>query len=104
MLSCLRRFNIVIRANIDPRLERRFRELAMRRFGYSKGALSKAVEEAIIKWISSIENENESFEGDPIEAIEGILSDIDMESVFLQHKIKDLWASKGAEERHINLT
>ncbi len=104
MLSCLRRFNIVIRANIDPRLERRFRELAMRRFGYGKGALSKAVEEAIIKWISSIENENESFEGDPIEAIEGILSDIDMESVFLQHKIKDLWASKGAEERHINLT
>ncbi len=104
MLSCLRRFNIVIRANIDPRLERRFRELAMRRFGYGKGALSKAVEEAIIKWISSIENESESFEGDPIEAIEGILSDIDMESVFLQHKIKDLWASKGAEERHINLT
>jgi hypothetical protein len=41
----------VIKAKIDSRLELRFRELAMRRFGYSKGAISRAVEEAILRWI-----------------------------------------------------
>ncbi len=84
----------MIRAEIDSRLELRFRELAMRRFGYGKGALTKAVEEAILKWISSVEEEAIVFEGDPIEAIDGILSDIDIDSVELQHRIKDIWVSK----------
>lgn len=92
----------MIRAEIDERLERRFRELAMRRFGYGKGALTKAVEEAILRWVSSFE-EVAAFEGDPIEAIEGILSGIDMDSVSLQHKISDLWFSKvlkGVSDRY----
>jgi len=84
----------MIRAKINDKLERRFRELAMKRFGYGKGALTKAVEEAILKWISSVEEETITFEGDPVEVIDGILSDIDIESVTLQHKIKDIWASK----------
>ena len=33
---------MVIRAKINEKLERRFRELAMKRFGYGKGALKKA--------------------------------------------------------------
>lgn len=84
----------MIRAEIDEKLERRFRELAMKRFGYGKGALTKAVEEAIIKWISTIEEEIVIFEGDPIKAIDGILSGVDLDSVSLQHKIMDLWLSK----------
>jgi len=32
----------VIRASVDRGLERRFRELAMKRFGYAKGSLQKA--------------------------------------------------------------
>lgn len=84
----------MIRAKIDEKLELRFRELAMRRFGYAKGALSKAIEEAILRWLSFVENEDIVFEGDPVEAIEGILSDIDIDSVKLQHMAKDIWASK----------
>ena len=84
----------MIRAKIDEKLELKFRELAMRRFGYTKGALSKAIEEAILRWIAFAENEELSFEGDPIEAIDGILSDIDIDSVELQHMTKDIWASK----------
>jgi len=83
----------MIRASIDEKLERRFRELAMRRFGYSKGAISRAVEEAILMWISSAE-EFTTFEGDPVEAIDGIISDMDISSVDLQHRIKGIWASK----------
>jgi len=82
---------LLIRAKIDDNLELRFRELAMKRFGYGKGALTKAIEEAIIKWISSVEKEELTFEEDPIEAIDGLISDIKVDAVELQHRIKDLW-------------
>ena len=84
----------MIRAKIDGRLELRFRELAMKRFGYGKGALTKAVEEAILRWISSVEEETLVFEGDPIKVIDGVLSDIELDSVKLQHMIRDIWVSK----------
>jgi len=87
----------VIKAKIDSRLELRFRELAMRKFGYSKGAISRAVEEAILRWISLAEEGSISFEGDPVEVIDGILSDINMGSVELQHVIKDIWAFTAVE-------
>ncbi len=83
----------MLRASIDEHLERRFRELAMRRFGYTKGSLSRAVEEAILLWISKIsDDELPEFEGDPIEEIEGILP-LNIDSVELQHKAKEIWTS-----------
>jgi len=84
----------VIRANISRELERRFRELAMKRFGYAKGSLQRAVEEAIARWVAWVENESLEFEGDPVEAIDGILADLDVDSVELQHRARGLWASK----------
>ena len=88
----------MIKAKIDKKLELKFRELAMRRYGYSKDAISRAVEDAILKWISLVEKEQISFEGDPIEAIKGILSDVKFESVELQHMIKDIWISRLLEK------
>jgi hypothetical protein len=88
----------VIKAKIDKKLELKFRELAMRRYGYSKDAISRAVEDAILKWISLVEKEQISFEGDPIEAIKGILSDVKIVSVELQHMIKDIWISRLLEK------
>jgi len=85
---------MALRVQIHEKLERRFRELAMRRFGYAKGALSRAAEEAIMNWISAAEKESLSFEGDPVKAIEGLLSDIDIDSVELQHEAKKIWALK----------
>ncbi len=83
-----------LRVQVDQKLERKFREAAMKRFGYGKGALSKAAEEAIVKWISTIEKEDLSFEEDPVEAIDGLLSDIDIDSVELQHEAKKIWTRK----------
>ena len=83
-----------LRVQINQKLERKFREFAMRKFGYGKGALSRAAEEAIMKWISTVEEENLSFEGDPVEAIDGLLSDIDLDSVELQHEARKIWALK----------
>ncbi len=86
----------MIRANIDPKLELKFRELAMKRFGYGKGALSRAVEEAILRWIATV-GDTPRFEGDPVEAIDGILADVEAGSVELQHRIKELWISLVAK-------
>ena len=85
-----------LRVQIDPRLERKFREAAMKRFGYGKGALSKAAEEAIMNWIS-YQKETPVFEGDPVKAIEGLLKDVDVDSVTLQHETQKLWAKKVLE-------
>lgn len=79
-----------LRVQVRRELEEKFREAAMRRFGYSKGALSRAAEEAFEKWLSSIEEVK--FEGDPVEAIEGLLSDLKMGSVELQHSVGKLWS------------
>uniref|UniRef100_A0A7J3X6Z7 XACb0070 ribbon-helix-helix domain-containing protein n=1 Tax=Thermofilum pendens TaxID=2269 RepID=A0A7J3X6Z7_THEPE len=84
----------VIRASVDRGLERRFRELAMKRFGYAKGSLQRAVEEAIMRWVAWAESELVEFEGDPVEAIDGVLAGIDLDSVELQHRARELWASK----------
>ncbi len=88
---------VVLRVSVDEKLELRFRELAMKRFKYSKGALSRALEEAIIKWISDVESEEFIFEGDPVEAIDGLLSDVDVDSVELQHRVKDIWVLRVVE-------
>ena len=85
---------MVLRAQVDEKLERKFRELAMRRFGYGKGALSRAMEEAVIRWISIVEGEKLGFEGDPVEAIDGLLSDVELDAVELQHEVNRLWIAK----------
>ncbi len=83
-----------LRLQIRKELEAKFRETAMRRFGFTKGALSRAAEEAIEKWLSSMEEVK--FEGEPVEAIDGLLSDIKMGSVELQHLAGKLWTKVAA--------
>jgi len=48
-----------------------------------------------LRWISEVEEEMLSFKGDPVEAIDGLLKDIDVDSVELQHKARELWISRG---------
>ena len=83
-----------LRVQIDDKLERKFREKAMKKFGYGKGALSKAAEEAILNWVSTAGEDSVNFEGDPVKAIEGLLKDVNLDSVTLQHEIQKLWAKK----------
>lgn len=82
-----------LRLQLRSDLERRFREAAMRRFGFRRGALTRAAEQAIEKWISS-GYESVRFEGDPVKAIDGILADLTLSSVELQHSAKRTWTSK----------
>ncbi len=38
----------------SERIDKSFRELAMKRFGYSRGSISKAAEEALLRWINDM--------------------------------------------------
>jgi hypothetical protein len=42
-----------IRGIIQSSTEAAFRKIAMKKFGYKKGSLSRALEEAISQWIKS---------------------------------------------------
>ena len=75
-------------------LEKKFREVAMRRFGYGKSSLTRAAEEAIQKWLISVSAEDFVFEGDPVEALDGMLADVDLDSVELQHLAIKKWAGE----------
>ncbi len=68
--------------------------MAMKRFGYGKGSLSKAAEEAILNWLSSVRDEGLTFNADPVEAIDGLLSEIELDSVRLQHEATKIWISR----------
>jgi len=45
-----------VRGSVPGEVEKKFRELAMKKFGYGKGSLSKALEEALRHWIRIREN------------------------------------------------
>jgi hypothetical protein len=82
-----------LRLQLRSDLEKRFRETAMRRFGFGRGALTRAAEQAFERWLSTAK-ENIRFEGDPVKAIDGILGDLKLNSVELQHSARRVWASK----------
>ncbi|MFX0086139.1 MAG: hypothetical protein ACFFAU_10705 [Candidatus Hodarchaeota archaeon] len=76
---------------IDPKIEEEFRKTAMKIFGYGKGSLSKAAEQAFKKWVQEYSNDLEAINipEDPISEIRGQLEGITLTSVELQHKAKE---------------
>ncbi|MBS3108420.1 hypothetical protein J4409_00970 [Candidatus Woesearchaeota archaeon] len=76
-----------LRLELD--LEMEFREVAMHKYGYSKGALKKASFEAFRRWIN--EQKGIAVVEEPFRLIEGILKKTKSGSVELQHSAKKLW-------------
>ena len=83
---------MVLKVEFETELEQQFRELAMRRYGFSKGSIKKASEEAIESWIKQ-QNQGLQKVKDPLKLIEGILSHLKGKytSVQLQHEAAKLW-------------
>ena len=52
---------VIIKAEIDEDLKRKLWEKAFKKFGYSKGALSKAIREAIEKWVQEEFKQTDEF-------------------------------------------
>lgn len=82
----------LIKVKIDDAVEARFREKAMQRFGYAKGALSKAAQTAFQSWAGAMRKTNTE---DPIKAVSGMLKNIKKSSVELQHEISKVWESNA---------
>ena len=50
----------IIKANIDEDLRRKLWEKAFKKFGYSKGAISMAIKEAVQRWVQEDEKSDEA--------------------------------------------
>src|SRR3989337_78623 len=86
-----------MKVQLSEETDKRFRETAMKRFGYGKGALSLAAEKALSQWAGR-ERDLDSFLediGDPVEAIEGMLSHLKADSVGLQPKASQIRARRA---------
>ncbi len=79
-----------------------FRKNAMMKYGYAKGSISQAAEEAICHWNKHFfvpRLSREEF-GDPIAAIEGLLQGKTTKtSIELQHEASKIRAEKYEKER-----
>ena len=86
---------MVIKVEINKGIEQKFRERAMRKYGYKRGALQKATEEAINDWVTWQSDKVPKME-DPFKSVRGILRHLKGKktSVQLQHEAMDLWAKK----------
>ena len=85
---------MVIKVDLDEKLEKRFRELAMRKFGYSKGSIKKATESAIRKWATEeTAAEKAEKKSSSVSLIAGGLAHLKGKktSVELQHEVKEMW-------------
>ncbi len=75
---------LAIKINLEDGKEKIFRERAMKKFGYKKGALSKALEEAVDMWLL-VETNKLPMVNSPTRELDGLLSGIEETSVELQH-------------------
>ncbi|MHA1582418.1 MAG: hypothetical protein ACTSYM_08035 [Candidatus Baldrarchaeia archaeon] len=85
-----------IRVNVSDGVEKRFRMLAMRLFGYGKGVLSVAAEKAFSEWVARVSEVFEvvGFLDDPVDVIYGMLSHVKRSGVELQHEARKIRARK----------
>ncbi|MHA2091448.1 MAG: hypothetical protein ACW98K_11365 [Candidatus Kariarchaeaceae archaeon] len=81
---------MTIRINLDETKERIFRAKAMEKYGFKKGAISLALEEAIDIWIN-LEHELIPKINNPTDQLSGLLKGVTETSVELQHLGKDLF-------------
>ncbi len=94
-----------IKVDLDEELEKEFRQLAMKKFGYSKGSIKKATETAIRQWTAA---EFQTKPSSTSEAKQGSKTGVDLlvgllkntkhkTSVEEQHEIRKLWVKVAAE-------
>ena len=86
---------MVLKIELDKEIEHRFREAAMKKYGYKKGSLQKATHEALSSWVMQQSTRVPKVK-DPFKLVRGMLSDLKGKttSVELQHEATKLWAKK----------
>ncbi len=82
-----------LKVQIDEEKERIFRQKAFQKFGYKKGSLSAALEEAVDIWLRT--QSNISKINNPTERISGMLEQVKERSVELQHLATKLFLKES---------
>ena len=87
---------MVIKVSFDRNLEQEFRAAAMKKYGYSRGAIKQASEEAITRWIKEEYHTLPHTSRDPLKSLYGAMKHLrgKYTSVELQHEAMKLWAKK----------
>ena len=85
-----------LKVYVDEELEKRFRKVAMEVYGYGRGSISKAVEDAMRRWLLEHEVMLAEIEipEDPVKAIRGMLKHVKKSGVELQHEARSIRAMK----------
>lgn len=85
-----------IKVIIDDEVDRKFRRVAMKKFGYRRGALSEAAETALEEWSSKEDLDEATAKGigDPVSAIEGLLKHVNESAPKLQHDASKIRARR----------
>jgi len=86
-----------LKVQLSEETEKKFREAAMRHFGYGKGALSLAAERALSEWVARERRVERLLKdiGDPLDAIEGVLAQVKTGAVQLQHEATQIRSRKA---------
>ena len=86
---------MVLKVELEKELEHKFREAAMRKYGYQKGSLQKATKEALGNWVMQQSTKIPKVD-DPFKLVRGILSHLKGKytSVELQHEAVKLWTKE----------
>ena len=86
---------MVLKVELEKDLEHKFRETAMRKYGYAKGSLKKASREALSSWVNQQSSKVPKVE-DPFKIARGVLKHLKGKktSVQLQHEASKLWMKK----------
>ncbi len=83
-----------VKVKLSDETEAAFRKSAMETFGYSKGSLSKAAEQAIKEWVAARPKTNEVPES--LGKLIGVLKHVKKSSVELQHEIGEIRRARHA--------
>jgi len=81
---------MVLKVHLNKELEKRFREIAMRKFGYSRGSIKKATSFAIESWTKESLKEIKSGEVDGEKFVEEFISVIPKQKKLKKISIKDI--------------
>ena len=83
-----------LRVELDKELEKKFREEAMKKYGFSKGAIKKATEEALKEWAKNSHEYTISKKeaGEVVKLMRGLLKGVKGTSTELKHEASKIWA------------
>ena len=85
-----------LKVYIPEDLKKEFKKRSMEVFGYGRGSISKAAEEAIQRWTSEREKLLQEFPSPrkPVRTLRGMLKHVKESSVELQHEARKIRAEK----------